>query len=41
MLNVTNDGWFDGSIGTAQHFHHARLRAVEEGKPCCGSAIPA
>jgi len=33
LLNVTNDGWFDGSIGKAQHFHHARLRAVEEGKP--------
>lgn len=32
ILNVTNDGWFDGSIGPAQHFHHARLRAVEEGK---------
>lgn len=33
ILNVTNDAWFDGSIGPAQHFHHARLRAVEEGMP--------
>ncbi len=33
LLNVTNDGWFDGSIGKAQHFHHARVRTVEEGKP--------
>lgn len=33
LLNLTNDGWFDGSFGKAQHFHHARLRAVEEGKP--------
>lgn len=33
ILNVTNDGWFDGSIGPAQHFHHARLRAVESGLP--------
>lgn len=33
LLNLTNDGWFDGSIGLAQHFHHARLRAVEEGMP--------
>lgn len=33
ILNVTNDGWFDGSIGPAQHFHHVRLRAAEEGKP--------
>ncbi|WP_196259837.1 apolipoprotein N-acyltransferase [Pelagibacterium limicola] len=32
ILVVTNDAWFDGSIGPAQHFHHARLRAVEEGK---------
>jgi apolipoprotein N-acyltransferase len=32
ILNVTNDGWFDGSIGGAQHFNHALLRAVEEGK---------
>jgi len=31
ILNVTNDAWFDGSIGPAQHFHHARLRAVEQG----------
>lgn len=33
IINLTNDGWFDRSIGPAQHFHHARLRAVEEGKP--------
>lgn len=33
ILNLTNDGWFDNSIGPAQHFHHARLRALEEGKP--------
>lgn len=32
ILVVTNDAWFDGSIGPAQHFHHARIRAVEEGK---------
>jgi apolipoprotein N-acyltransferase len=31
LLNVTNDAWFDGSVGPAQHAHHARLRAVEEG----------
>ncbi|MET3899285.1 apolipoprotein N-acyltransferase [Devosia sp. UYZn731] len=31
LFNVTNDAWFDGSIGPAQHAHHARLRAVEEG----------
>jgi apolipoprotein N-acyltransferase len=31
ILNVTNDGWYEGSIGPAKHFHHARLRSVEEG----------
>ena len=31
ILNVTNDAWFDKSIGPAQHAHHAKLRAVEEG----------
>jgi len=32
ILNLTNDGWFDRSIGPAQHFHHARVRAAEEGR---------
>jgi len=31
ILNITNDAWFDGSIGPAQHAHHVRVRAVEEG----------
>jgi len=33
ILNITNDAWFDGSVGLAQHADHARLRAVEEGLP--------
>jgi apolipoprotein N-acyltransferase len=33
ILNVSNDEWFTGSIGPAQHAHHARLRAVETGLP--------
>jgi apolipoprotein N-acyltransferase len=31
MLNVTNDGWFGNTTGPRQHFHQARVRAVEEG----------
>jgi apolipoprotein N-acyltransferase len=31
LFNITNDAWFDNSIGPAQHAHHARVRAVEEG----------
>lgn len=31
LLNLTNDAWFDASIGPEQHAHHARIRAVEEG----------
>ena len=33
ILNISNDEWFDGSIGPAQHAHHALLRAVESGLP--------
>ena len=33
IVNVTNDAWFDGSIGPSQHAHHARIRAVESGLP--------
>lgn len=33
ILNITNDAWFDGSVGLAQHADHARIRAVEEGLP--------
>jgi apolipoprotein N-acyltransferase len=33
FLNVTNDGWFGNTTGPRQHFHQARVRAVEEGLP--------
>jgi apolipoprotein N-acyltransferase len=33
LVNVSNDEWFLGSIGPAQHAHHALLRAVESGLP--------
>lgn len=33
LVNVTNDAWYDGTIGPAQHFAIARVRAIEEGLP--------
>lgn len=33
LLNISNDEWFLGSIGPAQHADHALLRAVESGLP--------
>ncbi|MGN6488817.1 MAG: apolipoprotein N-acyltransferase [Devosia sp.] len=38
ILNVTNDAWFDGSVGPAQHAHLARLRSVETGLPMLRAA---
>lgn len=29
IVNVTQDGWFDGTIALSQHFELARIRAVE------------
>jgi apolipoprotein N-acyltransferase len=38
LLNVTNDGWFGQTTGPHQHFHQARVRAVEEGLPLLRAA---
>jgi apolipoprotein N-acyltransferase len=38
LINVTNDGWFGETTGPLQHFHKARVRAVEEGLPLIRAA---
>lgn len=38
ILIVTNDGWFGNSTGPYQHFHQARIRAVEQGLPVIRAA---
>jgi apolipoprotein N-acyltransferase len=38
LINVTNDGWFGNTTGPYQHFHQARVRAVEEGVPLVRAA---
>jgi apolipoprotein N-acyltransferase len=38
LINVTNDGWFGDTTGPWQHFHQARVRAVEEGLPIIRAA---
>ncbi len=32
LVNVSNDGWFDGSIEPFQHMQIARMRALESGR---------
>ena len=38
IVNLTNDGWFGDTTGPHQHFHQARVRAVEEGLPLIRAA---
>ncbi|MDE1170723.1 MAG: apolipoprotein N-acyltransferase [Verrucomicrobium sp.] len=33
LINITNDGWFRGSPGAAQHLANAVFRSIETGRP--------
>lgn len=38
ILIITNDAWWDQTAGHIQHFHYARLRAIENRRPIARAA---
>ena len=38
IINISEDGWFNDSIGPKQHFSHSIFRSIEEGKNVIRSA---
>ena len=32
IINISEDGWFNKSVGVTQHFIHSKFRAIEQGK---------
>lgn len=38
IVNISEDGWFNKSVGTYQHYVHSIFRAIEEGKQVVRSA---
>lgn len=44
FINLTNDGWYPGTLLPQQHFDHGKIRAIENGVPllrACNTGVTA